>query len=75
MFWPREGVSDYDREGGIFRDVDADRAWLDAVKDNIHPRIKVRELNCHINDAEFAEAAATWILKQLRQGSTSDADV
>ncbi|WP_354111729.1 Tm-1-like ATP-binding domain-containing protein [Bradyrhizobium sp. S3.12.5] len=75
VLWPLEGVSDYDREGGIFRDVDADRAWLDAVKDNIHPRIKVRELNCHINDPEFAEAAVTWILKQLRQGSISDADV
>ncbi|MDE5445628.1 hypothetical protein GWG65_30315 [Bradyrhizobium sp. CSA207] len=75
VLWPVKGVSDYDREGGIFRDVDADRAWLDAVKENVHPHIKVRELNCHINDPEFAEAAVTWILKQLRQGDSSHADV
>ncbi|WP_024513082.1 Tm-1-like ATP-binding domain-containing protein [Bradyrhizobium sp. ARR65] len=75
VFWPAKGVSDYDREGGIFRDVDADKAWLDAVKRNVRPGIKVCELNCHINDPEFAEAAVTWILKQLRQGGSFDADV
>lgn len=68
VLWPAKGVSDYDREGSIFRNPDADSAWLEAVKDNLAPSISVRELNCHINDAEFAETATTWILNQLGQG-------
>ncbi|MGY3622134.1 Tm-1-like ATP-binding domain-containing protein [Bradyrhizobium sp. USDA 10063] len=75
VLWPAKGVSDYDREGGIFRDAAADRAWLDAVKANLPPTITCQELNCHINDPEFAEAATTWILKQLREGGPCDADV
>ncbi|MGL3104225.1 hypothetical protein [Bradyrhizobium sp. BR 1432] len=68
VLWPTKGVSDYDRDGGIFRNADADRAWLDAVKNHLPPKVTIRELNCHINDPEFSEAAATWILKQLGQG-------
>ncbi|WFU80331.1 Tm-1-like ATP-binding domain-containing protein [Bradyrhizobium sp. CIAT3101] len=74
VLWPRKGVSDYDRDGGIFRNADADRAWLDAVKNHLGSKIAIRELDCHINDPELAEAAATWILKQLGQGDR-DADV
>ncbi|MCP3476087.1 Tm-1-like ATP-binding domain-containing protein [Bradyrhizobium sp. CCGUVB1N3] len=68
VLWPGKGVSDYDREGSIFRNPDADSAWLEAVKSSLAPSITVRELNCHINDPEFAETATTWILKQLGQG-------
>ena len=75
VLWPTKGVSDYDREGGVFRDADADMAWLNAVKDNLHAEIAVRELNFHINDPEFAEAAVSWLLKQLGQGGSSGADV
>ncbi|MGY8663826.1 Tm-1-like ATP-binding domain-containing protein [Bradyrhizobium sp. UFLA05-109] len=67
VLWPAKGVSDYDREGGIFCNPDADRAWLEAIKGNLAPSITVRELNCHINDPEFAETATTWILKRLGQ--------
>ncbi|MGY8684396.1 Tm-1-like ATP-binding domain-containing protein [Bradyrhizobium sp. UFLA05-153] len=75
VLWPAEGVSDYDREGGIFRNPDADRAWLEAVKASLAPNIRVRELNCHINDPEFSENATTWILEQLGQGAHCDAHV
>ncbi|MGY3610416.1 MULTISPECIES: Tm-1-like ATP-binding domain-containing protein [unclassified Bradyrhizobium] len=68
VLWPAKGVSDYDREGGIFRDADAGSAWLDAVKKKLPPTIPCQELNCHINDPEFADAAARWILKRLREG-------
>nr|WP_276555636.1 Tm-1-like ATP-binding domain-containing protein [Bradyrhizobium elkanii] len=75
VLWPAKGVSDYDRQGGIFYDPDADKAWLDAVKEHLPTHFIVRDLNCHINDGEFAEAAATWILEQLTQKGASDADV
>ncbi|WP_247301016.1 Tm-1-like ATP-binding domain-containing protein [Bradyrhizobium sp. 179] len=75
VLWPANGVSDYDREGGIFCNPEADRAWLDALKDNLAPKIAVRELNCHINDPEFAEVAASWILKQLGTEADCNANV
>ncbi|MHC2432789.1 Tm-1-like ATP-binding domain-containing protein [Bradyrhizobium sp. USDA 4451] len=75
VLWPAKGVSDYDRRGGIFHDPEADKAWLDAVKAHLPAHVVVRDLNCHINDLEFAEAAAAWTLEQLTQGDSSDADV
>ncbi|WP_445220063.1 Tm-1-like ATP-binding domain-containing protein [Bradyrhizobium sp. Pa8] len=68
VLWPAKGVSDYDREGCIFCNPDADRAWLEGVKDNLAPNTMVCELNCHINDPEFAETATTWIVEKLGQG-------
>ncbi len=75
VLWPAKGVSDYDRQGGIFYDPDADKAWLDAVKGHLSAHVMVRDLNCHINDGEFAEAATAWILEQLTQEGASHADV
>ncbi|WP_439402481.1 Tm-1-like ATP-binding domain-containing protein [Bradyrhizobium sp. DASA03068] len=75
VLWPAKGVSDYDREGGVFRDAEADHAWLEAIKTNVRPEITVRELSCHINDREFAETAVTWIVEQLGLGGFSRANI
>lgn len=75
VLWPAKGVSDYDRESGIFHDPEADRHWLNALKGSLAPEIDVRELDCHINDPEFAHAAVTWILKKLGTEADSDANV
>ncbi|MBB4383223.1 Tm-1-like ATP-binding domain-containing protein [Bradyrhizobium sp. SBR1B] len=75
VLWPAKGVSDYDREGGVFRDAEADQAWLEAIKTRVRPEISVRELNCHINDREFAETAVTWILEQLGMGGLARAHI
>lgn len=75
VLWPVKGVSDYDRDGGIFRNPEADRAWFDAVRRHLPRSIIARELDCHINDPEFAEAAASWIVEQLTPGGSSVADV
>ncbi|WFU23430.1 Tm-1-like ATP-binding domain-containing protein [Bradyrhizobium sp. CB1717] len=75
VLWPAKGVSDYDRDGGIFRNPEADRAWFDAVRQNLPPSIIARELDCHINDPEFADAAASWIVERLTPGGSSRADV
>ncbi|MGY3238104.1 uncharacterized protein (UPF0261 family) [Bradyrhizobium sp. USDA 4472] len=75
VLWPAKGVSDYDQEGGIFRNPEADKAWFDAVRQNLPPSIVARELNCHINDPEFAEAASSWIVERLTAGGACRADV
>ncbi|UVO35846.1 Tm-1-like ATP-binding domain-containing protein [Bradyrhizobium arachidis] len=75
VLWPAKGVSDYDRQGRVFRDADADRAWLQADTDNLRPEITIREQNCHIKDSEFAQAAVTRLLEQLGPGGSPRADV
>ncbi|RWG06114.1 Tm-1-like ATP-binding domain-containing protein [Mesorhizobium sp.] len=75
VLWPANGVSDYDREGGIFRDALADAAWLSAVKRNLPAGIECRELDCHINDPEFADAAVAWIVSQLQGKADANAHV
>lgn len=65
VLWPKRGVSDYDREGAAFHDPVADQAWLQGVRETLPSNVPALELDCHINDPAFAEAAASWMIKQL----------
>jgi putative transcription antitermination factor YqgF len=53
---PRQGVSAIDRAGQPFDDPVARRALFDAVR-RAAGTVEVSELDCHINDPSFAEAA------------------
>ena len=62
---PLRGVSAIDREGQPFDDPEARAALFGAIRANARgPRI--RELDLHLNDAAFAEAAAGELLVSLR---------
>jgi uncharacterized protein (UPF0261 family)/REP element-mobilizing transposase RayT len=64
---PRQGVSAIDRAGEPFDDANARQALFDEVK-----RIdsaEVIELDCHINDPEFAEAAARVLIDKVEAAS------
>jgi uncharacterized protein (UPF0261 family) len=65
VLWPSLGVSDYDRDGAVFFDRAADKAWLDGVRETLPSSVPVIELDCHINDVAFADAAASWMIQQL----------
>jgi uncharacterized protein (UPF0261 family) len=67
VLFPSNGVSDYDREGGVFFDREADVAWLRGLRSGLPKQIEVKELQCHINDPAFAESAVGWIIHQLRE--------
>jgi uncharacterized protein (UPF0261 family) len=62
---PKRGVSAIDREGQPFDDPAADAAFREALKSALDPRIPVRELDLHINDEPFADAAAAALLEML----------
>jgi uncharacterized protein (UPF0261 family) len=62
---PLRGVSAIDREGQPFYDPAADAAFREALMASLDPRIPVRELDLHINDDAFADAAAEALLEQL----------
>jgi len=55
---PIRGFSSLDRQGNIFYDPIADRAFIDSLKSSLKEAIEVREIDAHINDDEFANAVA-----------------
>jgi uncharacterized protein (UPF0261 family) len=61
---PARGVSAIDREGQPFDDPAARRALHDAIKAGL-PADRVTELDLHINDVEFAEAAAMKLVELM----------
>jgi uncharacterized protein (UPF0261 family) len=61
---PLYGVSAIDREGQPFDDPAARSALFDALRRN-HGNVKLIELENHINDPEFAAAAARQLIAML----------
>jgi uncharacterized protein (UPF0261 family) len=64
IVFPLRGVSAIDREGQPFDDRPAREALLDALCRN-HGSVELIELDQHINDPEFAEAAARKLIDLL----------
>ena len=62
---PARGVSAIDRQGQPFDDPAARRALHDAIKAGLPPD-RVVELDLHINDPAFAEAAAWRLIEFMR---------
>lgn len=65
FFYPRKGVSAIDREGQPFHDPEADEAFIRSLKAAVSPNVRVVELDNHINDEEFAIAAAGSLMEKL----------
>ncbi|MBZ9677308.1 Tm-1-like ATP-binding domain-containing protein [Mesorhizobium sp. ES1-1] len=66
---PEKGVSALDIEGGAFHDPAADAVLFDAIERTIQPNAtrRLTRLPLHINDPEFARAAAAAFLDIARQ--------
>jgi uncharacterized protein (UPF0261 family) len=56
---PTKGFSEYDKPGHPFYHPEGRKAFIEALKGHTEPRIKVIELDSHINDPEFAQEAVT----------------
>jgi uncharacterized protein (UPF0261 family) len=63
---PRRGVSAIDAEGKPFDGPEARKALHQAVRDSAG-RVPVTELDRHINDPEFADAAAELLLSLMKK--------
>lgn len=61
---PLQGVSAIDREGESFNDTEARQALFEAVRQN-HGGVPLLELDYHINDDAFAEAAANKLIELM----------
>ena len=65
MFVPLRGVSALDREGQPFWWPEADQALFASLRQWMSPNVELVELDRHINDPEFAEAAVRTLMKFL----------
>lgn len=62
---PLNGMSMIDAPGGPFWWPEADQALYEALKQNIRTGISVIEMDCNINDAEFAQRCAEALLENI----------
>jgi len=62
---PLKGLSVIDAPGGPFWWPEADRAFLEALKENLRKDIPVVEMDCNVNDPQFARCCAETLLEML----------
>ena len=58
LFLPLRGVSMIDAEGQPFHDPEADEALFAALREGLGDRVELVEMDCNVNDPEFAAAMA-----------------
>jgi uncharacterized protein (UPF0261 family) len=64
---PLAGCSQVGMAGQAFRMPQADEALFSAIRANLHPEVKLIEMDTHINDPRFAEEAAQIMLNLMGQ--------
>jgi uncharacterized protein (UPF0261 family) len=68
---PTKGISMISVEGGKFYDAAADEALFSTLKRELRSDIPVVEMNCAINDPEFADACVEHLLENIRRSAKS----
>jgi len=56
FLFPTRGWSSLDREGSVLYAPEEDKVFVEELRRNLKPEIEIEELNCHLEDAEFALA-------------------
>jgi uncharacterized protein (UPF0261 family) len=64
---PTAGYDSYAVEGEGFYDPEADQEFVDALKANLPPNIKVVERDTHIEDPAFATEAAQLLIELIKK--------
>ncbi len=66
LMLPLQGVSAIDHSGQAFDDPEAREALYGAIREN-HGTVALVEIDQHINDPDFADAAAKKLLELMQQ--------
>jgi uncharacterized protein (UPF0261 family) len=64
---PTRGFSLADAEGGDLWDPDADRAFLDSLRDALRPDIPYETVDAHVDDPAFADVVAERYLTMTQE--------
>jgi uncharacterized protein (UPF0261 family) len=67
LFLPLRGVSMIDAEGQPFHDPEADEALFAALRDGLGDRVELVEMECNVNDPEFAAAMADKLDEYMKE--------
>ena len=68
LMLPLKGVSMLDAEGQAFYGPEEDKALFDTLRDGLDKnKVSIKEMNCNINDKEFAEAAAQQLIDLMNE--------
>ncbi len=54
---PAQGGNEWDRESGPLRDAEGLAAFCDEMRNQLPGNVRLLELDAHINDAAFVDAA------------------
>ncbi len=65
LLLPLRGLSALDFEGRSFWSPEADAALFQSIRNWVSPRVRLVELDMHVNDPAFAPAAARTLLEML----------
>ncbi|BEU86617.1 Tm-1-like ATP-binding domain-containing protein [Selenomonas sp. TAMA-11512] len=66
LLLPKKGVSMLDAEGQAFYGPEEDAALFGTLREKIDPaKTEIVEMDCHINDREFAETAAERLVQMM----------
>jgi uncharacterized protein (UPF0261 family) len=60
---PTRGWSSLDREGSVLHAPEEDKIFVEELRRNLRPEIEIQELDCHLEDAEFALALVEAFVK------------
>jgi len=55
---PAKGWSEADKKGGPLYDPEINSLFIRTLKESLNPQIEIQEVDCHINDSDFAAFAA-----------------
>jgi uncharacterized protein (UPF0261 family) len=69
---PLQGFSAIDRDGQPFDDSDADAAFINALRAELAPHVRLVQLDHHINDPAFADACAQALVELLNRKDTKN---
>jgi len=69
---PLRGVSILDGDGAPFCDRAADEAMFHAIRQNVDPKIEVVQVDCNINDAQFASQAVEMMLALIARRNRNE---
>ncbi len=64
---PKKGLSQIDAEGGVFYRPKVDKALFDSIKKFTQEKVRVVEVDAHINDRKFAEILVEVLLKMIEK--------
>lgn len=56
ILFPTRGWSSLDRKGSVLHAPEEDKVFVEELRRNLRPEIGIEELDCHLEDAEFALA-------------------